>query len=39
MAALQAHAQVHPGITNLETLFAALCVGLDFLHVVFDVGA
>jgi hypothetical protein len=34
MAALQAQPQVHPAVTHLQTLFAALCVWRDLLDLV-----
>jgi hypothetical protein len=37
LAALQAHAQVDPGISGLETLLATLGARLHLLHMIFCV--
>jgi hypothetical protein len=37
LAALQTHAQVHPAISDLETLLANLGVGVHLLHLIFYV--
>ena len=37
MAALQAHAQMHPRVARLQALFASLGVRLHVLHVIRNV--
>jgi hypothetical protein len=36
---LQAHPQMNPGVSDLETLFATLGVWFNFLHMIFYVRA
>ncbi len=38
LAALQAHPQVNPGVSDLETLLTALGMRLHLLHMIFYVG-
>jgi hypothetical protein len=38
VAALGAHAEMHPGVAEFKTLLAAFAAGFDLLYVVFDVG-
>src|SRR5450432_3676007 len=38
LAALQAHTQVNPGVSDLETLLTTLGMRLHLLHMIFYVG-